>query len=117
MIVGDLVDQHVVDESAVFVEQARILDLARLEPRGGVGGDGIGQFAAPPDRVMSISPIWLTSKAPTLRRTARCSSTSEEYWTGMSQPPKSTILAFIERCTLLRQVAFRVAAAGIKLVL
>ena len=50
MIVGDLVDQHVVDESAVFVEQAGVLDLARLKPRGGVGGDGIGQFAAPPDR-------------------------------------------------------------------
>ena len=43
VVVGDFVDQHVVDESAVLVEQARILDLAGLEAAGGVGGDVIGQ--------------------------------------------------------------------------
>ena len=37
--------------------------------------------------------------------------------TGMSHPPKSTILAPSERWTALRQVAFKAAVAGIKLVL
>jgi hypothetical protein len=35
----------------------------------------------------------------------------------MSHPPKSTILAFIERWAAFRQVAFSAAVAGIKLVL
>ena len=37
--------------------------------------------------------MWLTSNRPTALRTAWCSSMMPEYWTGMSQPPKSTILA------------------------
>src|ERR1041384_7523401 len=32
------------------------------------------------------------SKAPPARRTARCSSTMLEYWTGISQPPNSMSL-------------------------
>src|SRR5580692_5783851 len=43
-----------------------------------------------------ISPMWLTSKSPTPVRTAMCSAVMPEYSTGMSQPPKSTILAL--RC-------------------
>ncbi len=56
--------------------------------------------------------MWLTSNTPTLRRTARCSSTSEEYWTGMSQPPKSTILARSVRWTAFRQVDFERGGGG-----
>ena len=37
--------------------------------------------------------MWLTSNKPTALRTAWCSSMMPEYCTGMSQPPKSTILA------------------------
>src|SRR5450755_2358195 len=48
--------------------------------------------------------MWLTSNRPTLERTARCSSRMPEYCKGMSQPPKSTILAPILRCTELRAV-------------
>ncbi len=33
VVVGDFVDQDVVDESAVFVEQAGVLDLAGFQPR------------------------------------------------------------------------------------
>ncbi len=43
VVVGDFVDQDVVDETAVLVEQAGILGLARLETAGGVGGDVIGE--------------------------------------------------------------------------
>src|SRR5260370_14816133 len=43
--------------------------------------------------------MWLTSKTPTAVRTALCSSMIPEYWTGMSHPPKSTILAPRERWT------------------
>src|SRR5438552_2354291 len=42
---------------------------------------------------ISNSPMWLMSKRPTARRTARCSSTMPVYWTGISQPPEGTIRA------------------------
>src|SRR6266478_2845051 len=48
-----------------------------------------------------MSPMWLTSKTPTLLRTVLCSAISpplDGYSTGMSQPPKLTILAPRRRC-------------------
>src|SRR5437879_9380035 len=48
--------------------------------------------------------MWLTSNRPTAFRTVWCSSTRPEYWTGMSHPPKSTILAPRERCMALSGV-------------
>src|SRR5688572_19054274 len=50
--------------------------------------------------------MWETSKIPTPVRTARCSLTSPKpgYSMGISQPPKSTILAPIWRCRRLRAV-------------
>src|SRR5438445_4816954 len=41
----------------------------------------------------SNSPMWLMSKRPTAPRTVRCSSMIPVYCTGISQPPKGTILA------------------------
>ena len=46
---------------------------------------------------ISISPMWLTSNKPTRSRTVRCSSSTPEYCTGISQPPKSTIFAPMRR--------------------
>src|ERR1700733_8168134 len=54
-----------------------------------------------------MSPIWLTSNTPTAPRTALCSPTSpplDGYSTGISQPPKLTILAPNRRCSALRGV-------------
>src|SRR6185369_8200689 len=48
--------------------------------------------------------MWLTSNRPTRWRTARCSSMTPEYSTGMSQPPKSTIFAPMLRCTAFKGV-------------
>src|SRR5690348_11843582 len=48
--------------------------------------------------------MWLTSNKPTRSRTARCSSRTPEYSTGMSQPPKSTIFAPMLRCTAFKGV-------------
>ena len=42
--------------------------------------------------------MWLTSKRPAAVRTAVCSSVMVVYWTGMSQPPKSTMRAPWPRC-------------------
>ncbi len=54
-----------------------------------------------------ISPMWLTSNSPTLVRTATCSLMMPVgYWTGMSQPPKSTIFAPRARWTAFRGVFF-----------
>src|ERR1700733_3582493 len=60
--------------------------------------------------------MWLTSKRPTAVRTARCSAMrpppGQGYSTGMSQPPKSTILAFRARCVALSAVFLRAGATG-----
>ncbi len=37
--------------------------------------------------------MWETSKSPAALRTARCSSMTPEYWTGMRHPANSTSLA------------------------
>src|ERR1035441_4673502 len=58
--------------------------------------------------------MWLTSKTPTAWRTALCSSMIPEYWTGMSHPPKSTILAPSTRWTEFKGVRRRAGAAGMK---
>src|SRR5580692_11589304 len=63
-----------------------------------------------------ISPMWLTSKRPTPVRTAMCSAIRPPpgpgYSTGMSQPPKSTILAFRARWVALRAVFLSSEATG-----
>src|ERR1700681_1625735 len=51
--------------------------------------------------------MWLTSNTPTRSRTARCSSMTPLYSTGMSQPPKSTIFAPMLRCTAFKGVLRR----------
>src|SRR5579863_1370464 len=61
--------------------------------------------------------MWLTSKRPTAVRTARCSAMRPPplpgYSTGMSQPPKSTILALRARWVALRAVFWSAGAAGV----
>ena len=44
MIVGDLVHQDIVDEAAVFVEQAGVVGLAEFQLVYGVGGDVVGEL-------------------------------------------------------------------------
>ena len=44
MVAGHLVNQDVVDEPAVIVEQGGVVDLSRVEPRDGVGGDVVGEL-------------------------------------------------------------------------
>src|SRR5215471_13376928 len=54
-----------------------------------------------------MSPMWLTSKTPTLFLTALCSAIIPPlagYSTGISQPLNSTILAPIWRCTAFKAV-------------
>ena len=66
-----------------------------------------------PGPVISISPMWLTSKSPARVRTASCSARMPEYSSGMSQPPKLTMRAFKRRCTALRAVLRVSAMAGV----
>src|ERR1700744_5188794 len=60
--------------------------------------------------------MWLTSNKPTPVRTAMCSAIKPPplpgYSTGMSQPPKSTILALRARWVTLRAVFLSAEAAG-----
>src|SRR2546422_1967519 len=58
----------------------------------------------------SNSPMWETSKIPTLSRTARCSAPMPPgYVTGISKPANGTILAPSDTCTACRGVCFRVS--------
>src|SRR5260221_7307895 len=62
-----------------------------------------------------MSPIWLTSNTPTPPRTARCSHIKlplHGYSTGMSQPPKLTILAPRRLCSAFSAVLRRLELAG-----
>src|SRR5258706_10557174 len=52
-----------------------------------------------PGPATSNSRMCETSNRPAARRTARCSAMRPEYSTGMSQPPKGTILAPLSRWT------------------
>src|SRR5438477_4808338 len=55
----------------------------------------------------SNSPMWETSKIPTLSRTARCSAPMPPgYVTGISKPANGTILAPSDTCTAYRGVRF-----------
>src|SRR5215472_5223181 len=56
--------------------------------------------------------MWLTSKRPAAVRVAMCSATIPEYSTGMSQPPKFTILALRRRCTPFNAVLRSWAVVG-----
>src|SRR5258708_2908624 len=72
--------------------------------------------SAPGPRIM-MSPMCETSNIPTPVRTARCSFMSPPvagYSTGMSHPPKSTILAPRLRCIALSDV-LRSAGASVVL--
>src|SRR5258705_863371 len=62
-----------------------------------------------------MSPMWLTSNTPTPPRTARCSHIRlplHGYSTGMSQPPKLTILAPRRLCSAFSAVLRRLELAG-----
>src|SRR5512139_1491536 len=67
--------------------------------------------AKAPSPSTSNWPMWETSKRPAAVRTALCSAMTPEYSTGMSHPPKSTILAPLSRWTALRGV-LRSSAIG-----
>src|SRR5665213_51103 len=56
-----------------------------------------------------------TSNSPTAVRTAICSAIRPEYSTGMSHPPKSTILAFAARCAAFSAVLRSVSVSDIML--
>src|SRR2546421_432023 len=53
-----------------------------------------------------------TSNTPACSRTARCSSRTPAYWTGISQPANGTILAPAASCRSNSGVRFRVSAPG-----
>src|SRR5690349_21637859 len=64
---------------------------------------------------MRMSPMWLTSKTPTPPRTALCSAIRpplDGYSTGISHPPKSTILAPSLRCSAFSGVLRSAVVVG-----
>ena len=106
VVVRHLVYQDIVHEAAVLVKQAGILRLPDLQFRGVVGGGKIGQPSG--FRTADLDfPHVAHVEDPHGVATARCSSITPEYCTGMSHPPKSTIFAPSARCTECNGVARR----------
>ncbi len=72
-LVAEPINDQVVDRAAVVRAHERVLRLAVLEPRRGVGERALErrQRCGP---LISNSPMWLRSKTPAELRTARCSS-------------------------------------------
>ena len=93
LVLDEAVEVGVVDGAAGGRGHDRVLRLQRIERLGVVGEhvleEGHGAGAAKTKR-----PMWLTSNRPAPPRVARCSAMMPAgYWTGISQPPKSTMRA------------------------
>src|SRR6185312_16430321 len=59
------------------------------------------------------SPMWERSNSPAASRTAWCSASSEPYFSGMSQPPKSVKFAPSASCSPCRGVCFGVVVVSV----
>src|SRR3984957_3530694 len=57
--------------------------------------------------------MWLTSNKPARVRTAMCAARMPEYSTGISHPPKFTILAPVDRWTAFKAGLRSSAVAGV----
>ena len=82
----------VVDRSARFVRDDAVLRLTHVQR----------EHVARQDMLQKrdlMRPMWDTSKIAQCLRQYRCSvMIPSGYWIGISQPPKSTIVAFASRC-------------------
>ena len=65
-----------------------------------------------PRRRTAKRPMWETSKTPTPLRTARCSSITPRYWTGIDQPANGTMRAPRDTWRACSGVSRRVAVTG-----
>jgi hypothetical protein len=92
-IVRDFVDQDVVDEAAVFVEQAGVMRLPMLQFRDGVGGDEVHEFHGFRAANFDLAHVADVEQTDGFAHGIVLIDESRMYWTGMSQPPKSTIFA------------------------
>ncbi len=85
----ETVGHHVVDEATAMVEQPRVHRLAVGDAPQVVGDEPVGRR----ERSWALEfdlPMCETSNSPAALRTASCSAMTEVYWTGISQPAKST---------------------------
>ena len=97
LVVGDVVGDQVIDDTAGIGAAQRVLRLARADAPQVVGEGGVDELrgAGP---CTSALPRWLTSNSPTVVRVAVCSATVPAYDTGISQPQNSAKLAPSSRC-------------------
>ena len=89
----------VVLDGAYHGHTGGMVDLSpyKFDRAGGAGRPAHVHVAPVPDT--RTRPRWETSNTPTDSRTARCSSSTLSYCTGIDQPPKSTNLAPSSRCS------------------
>ena len=92
MVVGEPVDDQVVDRAPLLVQQERVLGVPLADPVEVVGERRLPEAQRLGPRTSSW-PMWETSKTPAPRRTARCSGMMPSYCSGISQPAKGTIRA------------------------
>ena len=108
-LIGQPVDDDVVDHPALLVWQERVLSVSWFERGDVVGGDQlqvrerVGAGDADLPHVPQI-------ERPAADRTVRCSSITPLYWTGISQPAKG-IRRAPKRFVTIAQRGFAQAAS------
>ena len=93
MRVGNFVHKQVVNEGAALGHQPGILRLPDDEFGSIVASHPLHQFERASARGPRFRPCGSRRTTPPGVRTASCSERMPEYSTGMSHPPKLTILA------------------------
>ena len=88
-VVAQPVGEEVVEDAAVVLAQHGVLRAVLGDLRDVVGQDAL-QERLRVRPVVSISPMWLTSKIPALAAHRRCSSLMPAYCTGISHPANGT---------------------------
>ena len=103
MLLRDAMHQQIVDKSAGGRHQAGVLRLAVDEFRGVVASDVLHEIQGVRAAHLDFAHVADVENARAVR-IATCSDKMPEYSTGMSQPPKLTILAPRRRWAEFRAV-------------
>ena len=111
-LVGDAVDDQVVDDPAVVGADHAVVRAAVGEPRRVADQRGGEPGRRRPGPLTQTSPMCDRSNSPARSRTARCSSRMPAYWTGISQPAKSISRAAERAVSLDQRGLEQLAAVG-----
>ncbi len=91
MIIGDFVNQNVVDKAAMLVQQPGIMSLPDGKLRGLIRGNMLHQNSALAALDLNLPHVGYIEQPNGVTNSLVFIQNAGILWTGMSQPPKSTI--------------------------